>query len=128
MAFDGSTNCWWPALPVTVKRKPRLNIAQFGDGYEQRQVDGINTMVSTWDLKFVTKPDVVLVEMDLFLQNRKGAAFPFKDPVTGGVVMVFCDDWSIEWTFRRYPVNGPRISYGTLSATFRRAYGVGLAA
>jgi phage-related protein len=124
MAFDGTTNCWWPKVPFTVKRTPRLNIAKFGDGYEQRRIDGINATATEWDLKFVTKPDWVLYEMDIYLAARNGASFPFLDPVIGGIVQVFCDEWEIEWEMRHYPAGEPVETFGTLSATFRRAYGV----
>lgn len=125
MGFDGSSSCWWPTLPVTVKRTQRLDIAKFGDGYEQRKLNGINTSLAEWDLNFETRPQDVLLEMDAYLDFRKGAAFPFKDPVTNKLFQVFCDEWQIVWAFRRYPTGSPRISYGTLSTTFRLAFGTG---
>jgi phage-related protein len=127
MAFDGSTTCWAPTLPISYKAKQRLDVSQFGDGYEQRTLQGINTMILSWDLKFLMKPDWVLVEMDLYLQALYGAAFPFLDPIMGSTVMVFCDEWQIDWEHRRFTDQAPVENFGTLSATFRRAYGVSLA-
>lgn len=125
--FDGSSNCWWPTLPVQVKRSQRLDVAKYGDGYEQRTLNGINTATASWDLTFQSRPEWVLLEMDAFLELQKAQAFPFLEPVTGKIFSVFCDEWSISWDFRRGP-RGDRVAYGTLSATFRLAYGVGLVA
>lgn len=125
MAFDGTTDCWWPSLPIGVHKQPRLNIAQFGDGYEQRILDGINTAILRFRVTFDGRPSSVILAMDAFLEARKGSSFDFKYPVDGVVYKVFCDEWEIDWYFRKWSGSPKVASFrGTLSAEFRRAFGV----
>lgn len=123
MAFDGSTPCWYPAIPINMQRKPRIKIAKFGDGYEQRMLDGINYINTEYGVSFDMRPRSVILSMDSYLAGRLGHAFPFYDPVKRTIVNVFCDEWTVNWVFRRFDTNKTRFDYGTLSATFRVAYG-----
>jgi len=123
-SFNGTDNCWKPDLPVGVKVAPRLNIAQFGDGYQQRSTAGINYIETEYDLSWATREQKVILAMDAYLSSRAARAFPFEHPVTKQIVNVFCDEWNVTWTFRRIPFGAPdRITYGTLTATFRIANG-----
>lgn len=123
MAFDGSTPCWHPAIPMNVQRKPRIRIAKFGDGYEQRILDGINFMNTEYGVTFDMRPRSVILSMDSYLEQRLAHAFPFYDPVKKTIVRVFCDEWTVSWAFKKYDANKNRSDYGTLTATFRVAYG-----
>jgi len=120
--FDGTDgNCWAPDWPVAMDREPRMRVAKFGDGYEQRTIDGLNPMMTTWKLTWSMRPHDVLVEMEDYLTERWGAAFPFLDPHSGTLVNVFCDKWSVNWSYK-----GNKDHYGDLSAEFRRAYGASI--
>jgi len=125
MSFDGSINCWRPSQPVIAKTTPRLRVAKFGDGYEQRMLDGINPNDVTWSVSFENRLQVVLNEMDQFLAERKASAFPFRHPGDGILYMVFCDEWQIEWHGKKWKGTSP-VYYGTLSADFRKAFGSGI--
>ncbi|HMF68438.1 MAG TPA: phage tail protein [Phyllobacterium sp.] len=123
-SFDGTDNCWKPDLPIGANKKQRLKIAKYGDGYEQRMTDGINYIETEYDLSWATRDESVIVAMDEYLSSRAARAFPFEHPVTKQIVNVFCDEWSISWTFKHKPAGAPdRITYGTLTATFRIANG-----
>jgi phage-related protein len=122
MAFDGTDPCWKPTWPVTTDREPRMNTAKFGDGYEQRTLDGINSMNSTWKLKWTMRPISVLAAMDAYLTNAQAGAFPFLIPGTTTVVNVFCDKWSTTLSYQ-----GSTNDYGDLDAEFRIANGVAIA-
>ena len=50
--FDDTSGCYAPSWPVDIEREPRMSIAKFGDGYEQRALDGINPMNTTWKPKW----------------------------------------------------------------------------
>lgn len=126
MAFDGTTPCWYPAIPMNVARKPRINIAKFGDGYEQRMLDGINAMNTEYGVTFDMRPREVILAMDSYLQQRLARAFPFYDPTKKAIVNVFCDEWTVNWVFKKYDQNKVRSDWGTLTATFRIAYGEAL--
>lgn len=125
MAFDGSTPCWFPTIPISETRKPRIRIAQFGDGYEQRILDGINAYEVTWSLTFEHRKSDIIASMEAYLEDQKGTAFPFKHPVDGNTYMVFCDEWRVDWSFREWVEKVPHFR-GTLSAEFRKANGAGI--
>lgn len=122
MSFDGSDICWVPDEPYGRSEEPRLQIAQFGDGYQQRLLDGINSLRQTWRLSWMRKSEEIIAMRD-YLVAREGGAFLFQDPVTGETVNVWCDSWDIDWNVKR--TSGQW--YGELSAVFERAYGGALA-
>jgi len=75
--------------------KPRVKIAQFGDGYSQRIADGINNITKEWNLVFGSRD---LNEVDLileFLETQKGVtAFLWTPPGEYTAQAVICQDWS----------------------------------
>ena len=123
MSFDGSIACWIPDVPISADREWRLRIAQFGDGYSQRTLDGINALNLKWSVSFDSRPTDVLVAMDAYLQAEKASSFPFRDPASGVLYQVFCDAWHIEWAPSRR-IAGVTVYYGSLSAEFVQANGV----
>ena len=123
MSFDGSTPCWIPDIPITTEREWRLRIAQFGDGYQQRMLDGINALDLRWSLSFENKTSDVLLAMDAYLQEQEASSFPFRDPVSGILYNVFCDAWQLQWGPSRRR-DGVTTYYGSLSAEFAKANGV----
>lgn len=123
MSFDGADNCWKPADTFDVSRERRLKVAQFGDGYQQRTIDGLHSMMTTWSLTFDTRPSEVVLAMDAYLADLEGHAFPFLDPASGETVQVFCDKWSYNWEIKRSR-GGVQSWYGTLQAQFTEAFGV----
>jgi phage-related protein len=124
MAFDGTDPCWVPDLPTTRKDEWRLRIAQFGDGYEQRTLDGINPLNQTWSLVWENREAAVLNAMVTYLYQVQAHSFLFAPFVGATTYRVFCDSWQTDWTLRRRPRGGSTVYYGTLSAEFRKANGV----
>lgn len=121
MAFDGTGgNCWAPDWGYDVAYEQRLRIAKLGDGYEQRAIDGLNPLWRTFQLTWATRPKSVLIEMNIFLASQYGAAFEFMPPHAANTLLVFCDKWSISWTFNS-KLKGTQ--YGDLKAEFREAFG-----
>jgi phage-related protein len=116
--FDDASGCYAPNWPVDIDREPRLSIAKFGDGYEQRNLDGINWMNTTWKCKWTMRPRDVLMTMDAYLTSMQAGAFPFFDQGTLTVVNVFCDKWTISWSYK-----GRADDYGSMDAEFRVANG-----
>jgi phage-related protein len=99
--FDGTTPCWRPSNNWSVDVEPRLQTSQFGDGYMQRSIDGINPNKYTWNLNFNGRHDAVINAMVSYLAGLKGFSFNFKVPTTGLVVPVFCDKWSVTIALRK---------------------------
>lgn len=122
MAFDGSTTCWIPDVPVSRDDEWRLRQAAFGDGYAQRTLDGINALNMTWQVSFNNRAADIINDMVAFLTAQKAKAFLFLDQQTGVTYRVFCDKWNVSWPIRR----PGGVYYGTLTAEFVKANGVGL--
>lgn len=103
-----------PDFGAAAAYKPRVRVAQFGDGYQQRVGDGINTMQTTWPLTFAMRDDA---ERDLilaFLDARGGIeAFDWTPPFGGSAIRAVCREWN--WTPEKYNLN-------TITATFERVY------
>jgi phage-related protein len=118
------TGEWCPTVPLSITPAWRLRTAQMGDGYSQRILDGINSLMRSLDVVYAIRPQATIVAMDTFLKDQKARAFVFKEPVTGELITVWCDEWSVTWDMVKFDQNGVRSAYGTLEATFVEAYGV----
>lgn len=125
MSFDGSVQCWIPDVPITQDTAWRMKIAKFGDGYEQRMLDGINALGLEWSLQWINRTKDDLLAMDAYLANQGATSFLFREPASGVIYTVFCNEWTIEWAPARRG-QGTWIYYGSLTAKFEKANGVGL--
>lgn len=89
-----ATFTWSPDWTAKKKNKPRVNKLQFGDGYEQRISDGINTNPEEWSLSFSTDPTTVN-SIDSFLEARAGLeAFLWTTPA-GNTLSFKCEEWDV---------------------------------
>ena len=52
----GSLGIVVPDKGLTLSNKPKIHLSTFGDGYEHRIADGINTLVQSFSLSFTTRP------------------------------------------------------------------------
>lgn len=82
-----------PLYGATITHAPRVRLAQFGDGYEQRVADGINTDPEIWDVEFTkSKADI-----DTFENQLKGyngvTAFTWT-PHGHSEIKVVCRGWT----------------------------------
>lgn len=108
-----ATFTWSPSYSAQKAHRPRVLLAQFGDGYEQRVADGINTNPEMWDVQFATRRDDEADQIDNFLKSRGGVeAFDWVTPfgLSGKFV---CRDWQRTKT-------GPLLS--TISAKFEQVF------
>ena len=120
MSFDGSVHCWIPDPGLARSDEWRLKVAQFGDGYSQRALDGINALQQSWQVAFETREAEIINDMVAYLVAQKAKSFDFLEPQTGILYSVFCDAWTVTWLFKRPGA----LCYGTLEAEFKRAFGV----
>lgn len=106
------TFTWQPsAAPKSVE--PKIRRSQFGDGYEQRVPDGINSITKQWSLSFAG-PIAYIDAIDAFLEARGGhEAFDWVDP-RGNAVRVVCPSWSSD--------PKPGLLASSLTAVFRRVF------
>ena len=75
--YDGGSTYATPDKSMAKQSTPRVLVASFGDGYEQRIADGINTLNETYSLTFRTRPKAYIDDVVAFLDARKGVStFP----------------------------------------------------
>lgn len=89
-----ATFTWVPSYNASATRKPRVLATKFGDGYEQRVGDGINTNPRDWSLSFEGRKVDEADSIEAFLIARGGfESFDWTDPhgVAGKFV---CREWS----------------------------------
>lgn len=109
-----ATFTYTPDWNARVAVKPRVRTVTFGDGYEQRQSDGINTRTETWDLRFQNRDDTEAGLIEQFFDLRAGVeSFYWTPPNELTPIVVVCREWNK--TFDRYNLN-------TISAQFVRVY------
>lgn len=84
---------WQPAYNANVTKAPRVKTAVFGDGYQQRAADGINTTLQVWQLMFqLSKTDIDAI--DAFLAGKNGVTSFTWTPGNGTEIKVVCREWS----------------------------------
>ena len=98
--------------------KPKVLKAAFGDGYEQRIADGINTLQQSFSVAFNNREKEEIDDIISFFDSLRGVTafnYTYPDTNTGGevTVKVVCEDYNINYTNSEF--------YGC-TATFRRVY------
>ena len=94
MALPVFNKAWQPQYGASVDREPSIKRVRFGDGYEQRMVDGINAMLESWSLTFKYGPDTIAA-IDLFLKTCNGVkAFTWTTP-DGLTASFVCYKWQV---------------------------------
>jgi phage-related protein len=97
---------------------PRVKLANFGDGYEQRLQDGINSVVESYSLSFVTRTKAEIDDIVAFFDTKRGVVsfnFTIPDSNAGGekTIRVVCDNYSQTYDYDEYY---------SCTANFRRVY------
>lgn len=109
-----ATFTYTPDFGARVAIKPRVRVASFGDGYEQRQAIGINARNDTWDLQFQRRSNTEAQAIMDFLAARNAVeAFDWTPPNESTAIRVVCREWNK--TLERFNLN-------TVSAQFIRVY------
>tara|TARA_B100000953_G_scaffold287688_1_gene270129 strand:+ start:489 stop:884 length:396 start_codon:yes stop_codon:yes gene_type:complete len=129
MAIGFTTSSDYGSLPVrpdkslSRKSKPKIHLATFGDGYEQRLGDGINSVKETFSVQFQTRTKADIDDIVGYFTSLKGVtAFNFTIPddnvaASPGpqetTIKVVCDDFDITYDYG---------DFYSASANFRRVY------
>lgn len=75
--YDGGSTYATPDKSMAKQSTPRVLVANFGDGYEQRIADGINTLNETYTLIFATRLKEDIDDIVAFLDGKGGVgSFP----------------------------------------------------
>jgi phage-related protein len=76
-----ATFTWTPDLGAGMDREPRIRSAQFGDGYTQRALDGLNADMRTRTLSFTVRSLAESQAIQAFLEARGGVeSFDYTHP------------------------------------------------
>ena len=108
------------AVPVdkgfTRQNTPRIHAVSFGDGYEQRIADGINTLDQTMNVSFSTRPKAEIDDIVAFFESLGGVSkfrMTIDDSNGDETIKVVCKTWNQTWAFD---------NFYSLTATFERVY------
>ena len=118
--FTGSVY-YTPDKSATRKTTPRILLQTFGDGYEQRAVDGINAIKEEFSVSFNNRSKAEIDDIAAFLDSKKGVTkFTLTMPDTNNTsrpgekdVKVVCSNYNFRYTYD---------DFYSLSATLRRVY------
>lgn len=107
-----------PDKSMTRSTKPKVLFAQFGDGYEQRLADGINTLEETFQVSFNTRTKEEIDDIVAFFENKAGVtAFTYTIPDSNNsgetAIKVVCSTCNKTWAYG---------DYYSATATFKRVY------
>lgn len=99
------TFTWIPQAGFTGERTPDVAVVKLGDGYEQRQVKGINPLMGKYPITFIGYDDSkcgrvnVAKAVDTFLTARMSVeSFYWTPPDTGVQALYVCRSWSMQKT------------------------------
>lgn len=108
-----------PDKGLSRKLQHKILKQSFGDGYEQRVLDGINSLKETFNVSFKNRTREEITQIAEYLESTKNViAFPLVVPsaTIAGVeesIKVVCEDFSIMYTYD---------DFYSLQANLRRVY------
>lgn len=89
------TFTWNPSKSFQKTTRPRVYVAQFGDGYSQRLGAGINRKVNEWSVSFNSKSVTEIEEICAFLEQMDGVTgFNWTPPGESTTYAVICQEWT----------------------------------
>lgn len=86
---------WVESGGTQLSERPKLRKTQFGDGYSQRQADGINALAQAWQIRHAEIDDAAADEIIAFLRARGGVeAFEYTPLWHSAPVLFICAEWT----------------------------------
>lgn len=84
-----------PSKSFSLSSKPRVVTSQFGDGYSQRIVNGINNIAKEWSVSFNSRDLQTISQIENFFEARRGVeGFRWIPPGDTTIYSVLCTEWS----------------------------------
>nr|WP_074019851.1 phage tail protein [Xenorhabdus thuongxuanensis] len=88
------TFIWKIRAGMKKEAEPRVRSVKFGDGYEQRRPDGINTHLKKYTVSLSMK-HALAHEVEAFFERHNGvSAFLWKPPHQDRIIKIICRKWS----------------------------------
>ena len=93
---------WIPSYAPSINSEPTVNIVKFGDGYEQRSPENINSNLLKVSLSFDKRDEAETKAISHFLHQRGAQeAFAFTPPSPYGSMKKFvCRSWDVTMNFQ----------------------------
>ena len=83
-----------PSYSAQNSVKPNIRSVQFGDGYEQRQGNGINTLRQMWTVAFTKRDLSEINAIETFFQTQAGVQYFYWTPPRQSTQLKFiCKEW-----------------------------------
>jgi len=107
-----------PTFPLTIgptigagrDTKPRVLVAEFGDGFIQRAGDGVNALSDEFSLTWVNLTQAEVTSANQFLRDRAGhEAFLWTPPREVSPRKFICPSWNV--TFEDGQLDGLRATF-----------------
>ena len=99
-----------PSYNLSKKSAPAVRTAQFGSGYSQRSIFGINQNLKVLDLRWENIPEADADTIETFLDARSGSGnFDFTAPGEASSSKYICNEWN-----KNIPYSG----IATITASF----------
>jgi len=85
-----------PTVGTTLTMRPRVRVAQFGDGYSQRMADGLNAQPQIWTVSWSPVTQANADAIINFLAARGGVqAFRWTPPGQATQRAFVCHEWTV---------------------------------
>lgn len=115
---DGGSTYILPDKGLTRTSTPRVLVARFGDGYEQRIADGINSIDESFNVTFNNRTKEEIDDITGYLGSLNGTtafSYTIPDSNNGGetTIKVVCGTFTQNYSYD---------DFYSASATFRRVY------
>ena len=103
-----------PDFGLTKKSEPRVRTVQYGDGYSQRLIYGLNQNPKVWDLTWTATSNSDADAIESFLDARAGSeSFDWTPPAGGSSGKYICSSWNRELKYT---------NINTITATFIQVF------
>jgi phage-related protein len=109
-----STGGTTPDFGLTKKSEPRVRTVQYGDGYSQRLIYGLNQNPKVWNLTWTATSNSDADAIEAFIDARAGSeAFDWTPPAAGSSAKYICSSWNRELKYA---------NINTITATFVQVF------
>lgn len=118
--YDGGVGYATPDKTLTKQTAPKVLVAKFGDGYEQRIADGINSIKETYSLSFRNREKAFIDDVVTFLDSQKGVTkFSLNIPDSN---IVPSGEKQVKVVSENYTINYEHDEFYSLTVQLRRVY------
>ena len=86
---------WRPQDAYPISNAPKVKVASYGDGYEQRAKDGINNQLKSYQLNFRGFIKDMKPIQDFLVERGAVESFQWFSVYEGEMKTIVCREWSL---------------------------------